>query len=279
MKCKLCKRNSPIRNSIFCDKCDLAQFQIETILSLYLNNESPPQWVTDGLIEIASWAYIGHPHGSGYFNTANEIVEIFAIERAETISIDELSEINYTNLPTNTVLNILKHALIIDYDTKQIFPGPISKKLLKIRWDGYEMGSQEVKMKIKEIHGIISVSLTKSLLIANRIKPQRALGLLKLMSKIILDSSASEKISPFITDYDMDIALNKLPTRQQNKIKRQISGLSDGETKIITDKDIEGHMPLKSSVLVYLENMRERYRERERTERGYTISQQTSLLH
>jgi hypothetical protein len=268
MRCELCKRNSPLRTTKLCDACDLSIFQINTILSLYLESESPPQWLTNGLIEIASWAYIGNPHGSGYFNTANECVEIFAIDRHETIPISDLEEINYTNLPANKVLQILKNALIIDYNTENILPGPISKKLIQIRWDGYEMNSPEVKSKIKEIQGIIAVAVTKSLL-QNAHKPQKALGLFKLMAKIILDSNISGNISPYISDYDLDIALNKIPSRQQNKIVRQIVGLGDGETKIITDKDIEGKMPLKEDVKVYLENMRERYRERERSDRGY----------
>jgi len=255
MKCELCKRNSPFKTTKLCDNCDLSIYQIDTILALYLENQSPPQWLIDGLIEIASWAYVGNPHGSGYFNTANEIVEIFAIERQKTIAISELEEINYTNLPSNMVLQILKNALIIDYDMENIIPGPISKKLIQIRWEGYEMNSPEVKLKIKEIQGIIAVAITKSL-IHNSHKPQKALGLFKLMSKIILDSDSSGIISPDISDYDLEIALNKLPSRQQNKIVRQIVGLSDGETKIITDKDIEGKMPLKENVKIYLENMR-----------------------
>ena len=268
MKCELCKRNSRLKTTKLCDNCDLSIFQINTILSLYLENQSPPQWLIAGLIEIASWAYIGNPHGSGYFNTANEIVEIFAIDRHETIAISDLDEINYTNLPANKVLQILKNALVIDYDTQEIVPGPISKKLIQIRWEGYEMNSPEVKLKIKEIQGIIAVAITKSLM-QNSHKPQKALGLFKLMSKLILDSEISGNISPDISDYDLDIALNKLPSRQQSKIVRQIVGLSDGETKIVTDKDIEGKMPLKENVKIYLENMRERYRERERTDRGH----------
>lgn len=277
MHCELCKRQSRLKNTKLCDNCELALFQIDTILSLYLENESPPPWLLNGLIQIASWIYFNNPHGSGFFNTANEIVEIFAIDRNETLPIDELSEINYTNLPAKTVLDTLKKALIIDYDTKNIYPGAISKKLIKIRWEGYEMNSQEVKMKINEIHGIIAVAVTKSLVVSNKHKPQRALGLFKLMSKLIFESFDTGEINPYISEYDLDLAFNKLPTRQKNKIKRELCGFSDGETKIINDKDIEGNMPLKDSVITYIENMRERYRERERTERGYTITQQTNL--
>jgi len=268
MKCELCKRNSPNRTTKLCDNCDLTIFQMNNILSIYLANDSPPKWLTDGLIEISSWVYAGNPHGSGYFNTANEIFEIFAIEREEAIPIKELSEVNYTNLPEKTVLNALKNALIINYDTEIITPGPLAKKLIQLRWEGYELESQEINQKLKEAQGIIAMSITKSS-ISNAHKPQKALGILKLMSKIILDNYTAEKIEPTISDYDMEIAFNKMPIRQQKKILRQIYGLSDGETKIITDKDIEGNMPLKETVLVYLENMRERYRERDRSDRGY----------
>lgn len=268
MKCELCKRNSPLRTTKLCDLCDLTIFQMDNILSLYLSNETPPKWVTDGLIEIASWIYTGNPQGSGYFNTANELFEVFAIEREESIPIKELCEVNYTNLPENTILKILKGALIIDYNTELITPGPLAKKMIQLRWEGYELNSQEILQKVKESQGIIAIAITKSSLY-NSHKPQKALGILKLMSKIILDNYSVEKIEPTLSDYDMEIAFNKMPIRQQKKLLRQIYGFSDGETKIITDKDVEGNMPLKGTVLLYLVNMRERYRERERSDRGY----------
>ena len=268
MICELCKRNSFLRPTKLCDLCDLTIFQIDNILSLYLAKESPPIWLTDGLIEIASWIYTGNPQGSGYFNTANELFEVFAIKREEIIPIKELREFNYTNIPEKTILNALKDARIIDYNTEVITPGLLTKKLIQLRWEGYELDSHEVSQKLKEAQGIIAMAITRSSLGSHK-KPQKALGIMRLMSKIILDNFTAEKIESTISDYDIEIAFNKMPIRQQKKILRQIYGLSDGDTKIIKDTDIEGNMPLKASVLLYLENMRERYRERDRSDRGY----------
>jgi hypothetical protein len=266
--CKMC--GSALNNggsSPLCDTCELTLFQIDTIISEYLLN--PPSWLVEGVTEISSWVYNGNPRGAGYFNTANEIVEVFAIERKEEFPLEELKEMIYTNLPEKQVLKILKEALIIDYDTESIYPGPLSKKLMDIRWEGYEMDSLEVRKKIKEMHGIISVSITKGLLSRDKFKPQKALSPFKLVSRIILESNENNGIARDISEYDIDMAFLKLSQRQKNKIRREMCGFSDGETKIIKDKDIKGDMPLKDAVIIYSENMRERFRERNRDERIY----------
>ena len=77
-------------------------------------------------------------------------------------------------------------------------------------------------------------------------------------------------IDPIISEYDLDVTLNKLAPRQRAKIRRAMLGFFDGDTKIITDKDIEGQMPLNPITIIYAQNMRERYRERERSERSYS---------
>jgi hypothetical protein len=131
------------------------------------------------------------------------------------------------------------------------------------------MDSLEVRKKIKEMHGIISVSITKGLLSRDKFKPQKALSPFKLVSRIILESNENNGIARDISEYDIDMAFLKLSQRQKNKIRREMCGFSDGETKIIKDKDIKGDMPLKDAVIIYSENMRERFRERNRDERIY----------
>jgi hypothetical protein len=113
------------------------------------------------------------------------------------------------------------------------------------------------------------VSITKGLLSRDKFKPQKALSPFKLVSRIILESNENNGIARDISEYDIDMAFLKLSQRQKNKIRREMCGFSDGETKIIKDKDIKGDMPLKDAVIIYSENMRERFRERNRDERIY----------
>ena len=269
--CSLCKRPKENDGNSHCKKCELSLFQINTIIDDYINNPNPPQWLIDGAGEIFSWSYSNNPLQTGFFNTANEIASIFAIDRIEKIPMNDLKEINYTNLPREKVLKILKNAFLIDYDQNFLYPGPIARKLIEIRWEGYEMNSPQVKQKLKEMHGIISVAITKSLLLQPRGKPRHALAIFQLVSHIMQLNGIGGPIEPNITEYDLDIAFNTLVARQQDKIKRTMTGFTDGEPKIITDKDVEGKMPLNAISLTYIEKMRERYRERERSDRVVLI--------
>lgn len=271
VKCKLCQRQKQKDGNIYCEKCEISLFQIRSILREYMSNSNPPLWMTEGLGELFSWIFNGNPSGSGFFNTANEIMEIFAIDRADKIPRDDLSEINWTNLPEERILKILEDAFIITYDPKFLYPGPLSQKLIDVRWEGYEMNTPEIKQKLKEIHGIIAVAITYGLLNGeNNRKPKYALAIFYLLSHIMTVNGIDGDIEPIISEYDLDIALNKLAPRQRAKIRRTMLGLIDGDTKIITDKDIEGRMQLNPITIAYIQNMRERYRERERSERSYS---------
>jgi len=269
--CKLCKRPKKSDGKPHCKKCDLSLFQIDTIIDEYINNPNPPQWLIDGAGEIFSWSYSNNPLQSGFFSTANEIASIFAIDRIEKIPINDLKEINYTNLPRDKILKILKNAFLIDYDQNFIYPGPIAQKLIEIRWEGYEMNSPMVKQKLKEMHGIISVAITKSLLLEPKGKPRNALAIFQLISHIMQFNGVGGQINQNLTEYDLDISFNTIVRRQQDKIKRTMTGFTDGEPKIITDKDIEGKMPLNPVSIAYIEKMRERYIERERNDRTVLI--------
>lgn len=268
--CKLCGTHSVKGNFGYCERCELTIFQIDTILNQYLYNEINPEWLIDGMIEIASWAYNGNPRTAAYFNTANEIVFIFAVEKEDSIPIDELTEINFTTLPNNKVIELLEDALILKKEGSTLYPGPISTKLMEIRWDGYEMNSPQIKKALQETHAIISISLTKSLIKNHEIKPKRALTLLHLISDIILKNDVSSKIVPKIQDMDLEFAMSGLSTHTKSKLKWDLVGFNDGEIKIISDIDYDGNMPLKPVTLNYAENIRERFRARVREERMYS---------
>jgi len=233
VKCRLCQRQKQNNGNIYCEKCNISLFQIKSILDEYIFNSNPPLWMTEGLGELFSWIYSGNPSGSGFFNTANEIVEIFAIDRVDKIPRSDLSEINYTNLPEERILKILKDALIITYDPKFLYPGPLSQKLIDVRWEGYEMDTPEIKQKLKEIHGIIAIAITNGLLIGEHSrKPQYALAVFQLLSHIMTVNGINGDIDPIISEYDLDVTLNKLAPRQRAKIRRAMLGFFDGDTKL-----------------------------------------------
>lgn len=268
--CNLCGNYVGEGRLGFCKKCELTIFQIDSIINEYLYNVSPPEWIIDGMIEIASWAYHSNPRTVAYFNTANELVFIFAIERQNSISIDELTEVNYTMLPNNKIIKLLEDALIIQKELSILYPGPISTKLMDKRWEGYDLNTPEIKRALKETKAIVSIALTKSLVKNGDIKPRRALSLLHLISDLILKTDYNEDIKKEIEDIDLEFSMYELSPHTKSKLKWDMFGFNDGEVKIISDVDVEGKMPLKPSTVIYAENMRERYRQRAREEREYS---------
>lgn len=233
------------------------------ILETYIHENPPPYWLVDAVKELA-WIFREYPVTQAYFNTAMELTEMFTIDRMDHVSIEEIDEINYTNLPREKILTILEEALLIERKEDNVSPGPLVKKLMMIKWEGYEMNTPEVEGKLREIHGILTVALTRSMIRDRTYLPRRALAVFYLLSnKLIADGDV--EITPFLEEYSIDIAMAKLTHRQRNRLLRVMSGFLDGETKIISDRpEGDGAPPLKDIMVVYLNKMRERWRTRDR---------------
>jgi hypothetical protein len=254
-----------------CINCQLAVFQLETILNIYLTSSQPPDWIIDGLVEIASWIYEGSTRGAVFYNVASEVAEQFVIECDNRIPIDDIKEANYSAVPVNKILEVLSNAQIITYNSEYVMPGPLVERLRNLKLEGYAMGSAAIRRKLKEMHGVIAASIAFTTLKEQNYRPQKALAILKLISQLITGADPTGDIEHVLTEYDFDVAFRKLTNHQQNKTKRQMSGFDDGEAKIIEDIDSDSNMPLKECVIAYAENIRERFRERERDERYYTL--------
>ncbi len=262
MNCQICGVELEDLSSKLCKKCDLSMFQILDIIETYVNEKNPPEWLTNAVQELA-WIYQAYPRTAGYFNTAVEVLEAFTIFRVKEIALGEIKEINFTSLTTNRVLSFLEEALLIERDSDVILPGKLSKRLQEIRLEGYKMDTPEMEKKILEVHGILTVALTRSLIKTGVFLPRAALAIFDMLSDHILTSSDKE-IDPILSNFSIDWAITKLPVRQRLRLIRTMSGFIDGKTKIISDNTEEGEKPLKPVMIKYMEQMRERYRERAR---------------
>jgi hypothetical protein len=245
-----------------CNRCDLSLFQMDVILNSYLSNDDVPNWIVNGVIELGSWVYNRNVRGSGYFNAADEIISIFAIDRDEMILLNELNEIKISNLPDKRILEILRNSFIILYDNEYIYPGELTTKLINLRWQGLELNCSDFKKCLSEMRGVISVAITKNLLTKGSFVPQKAFAVFKLLSQIVLCNENKECIDPHVQDYDLDIAFVKLPDRLKYRLVREICGFRDGESKIVDDVDFNKNISLKPEVINYAEHIRERYRDR-----------------
>ena len=256
-------------NKNLCDKHSLTMFQVVTSLEEFIKNNPPPKWLTDGLQEMG-WIYQQYPRTFGYFNTAEEVVQTFVVEQVPKIHVDEIKEINYTALPNERVLNMLERAWIAERDGRYIRPGKLTRRLQETRLGGYDLNTPEIKEKIKEFRGILTLALTKSLLEnleEEGFMPRQIIAVLDLLSTQMLASG--EEIDRNVPSIRVDSALYYISPRQRYRTVRIMSGFRDGETKILTDVDERGDMIIKESMVPYLTEMRERWRTRERElERG-----------
>lgn len=258
--CTYCNREAK-GDSELCELHEFSLFQIAEVLTEFMNNENPPEWLLYGLRELA-WIFYGHPRTAAYVNVAIEIADRFAIERLSYISPADLTEVNFTRLPPRRIIALLEDALIIKRENMLIYPGPLSLRLRSVRDLGYPLNSPEQREKALEYQGVLAISLLRSLLLEGEYIPRGALSIMTLLS---IHALFTEEITPVISDLTWDLAFKQIPSRQENKMKRIMAGLLDGATKLIHNINDEGKPELKIEVVSYLDNMRERFRERERT--------------
>ncbi len=239
-------------------------FQITNILETYISENPPPDWLLKGVRELA-WIFKEYPYTSAYFNTASEVAEIFIIDRAETITSDDIGEVNFTRLATPKVLTLLEDALIIRRENGNIYPGALVEKLRQVRWEGYKMDTPQIEDKLLELHGILTVTLIQAMITERTYMPHRALGVFSILSQNILNSG-DDDIQRYISKYHVELAYAtaKVGNRQQRRINRMMLGFSDGKTKLISDITHDGQMEFKDSMVNYMSIMRTRYRERAR---------------
>lgn len=257
--CIYCKKEAS-RSSELCEYHEFALFQVAEILTNFIQSSEPPDWLLAGLRELA-WIFYGHPRTAAFVNAAIEIADRFAIERVPKLTISDVKEVNYTRFTQNRVIGLLEEALIVEREGEILRPGPLTKRLMTVRDLGYPLNSSEQKQRALEYQGILAISLLRSMLRDGTYVPRGALAVMTLLS---VHALASRDIGPEISDLTWDIAFRAVPTRQENKLKRIMAGLLDGVTKTIHNINDEGRPELKDFMVKYLQNMRERFRERSR---------------
>ncbi len=268
-QCDLCKMSMgqfgeyADSSSNICEKCQLSIFQILDIVETYVYDDVPPNWIMSIVREFA-WIYQKNPRTMGYFNTVLEVVEEFLFESRPKISTTELRELAASQIPDNKILKLLTEAMVIDVNDGYVYPGNLVKKLQQIRWEGYKLSSRQLESKFLELHGIITIAITRSMIINKEQVPRQVLALFSLLSNQIL-LSGDAMIDPIVSDYSYEGNVTMfLQGRQGVKMKRHLAGFADGQTKLIDDIDDDGELHLKDSTVVYLNEMRTRWRERER---------------
>lgn len=251
-----------VRSPGTCSVCRTSIFQVKEFLSSYLESETQPEWLANAIREF-SWILLEHPQTAAFFNVAEEVLHIFILDHQDKLHVEELKEVNFTNLPRDLVVEVLRKGHIVEVEGDYLVPGRLAKNLINTKWAGYAFSDQDFENKIIEFRGVLTMAITWSLLQDEKYIPRRVMGILAVFSKLIL----CEEDPKVIDDITFQSAMSRLTSRQQRRIRSYMTGFRDGKTKIIDDVDVNGALILKPVMVEYIVRTRERIRERERGDR------------
>jgi hypothetical protein len=247
-----------------CKKCQLSIFQITDILETYLKEDAPPKWIINIVKELA-WIYKKNPRTMGYFNTAEEISKVFLFDSVTKISNEELKELNYSTLPNNKILSLLKEGLIVELNDEYILPGPLVKKLQQVKWEEVAISAPRLQSKLLELNGIVTIAITRAMITTKEQIPRQSLSIFHLLSNQILLSDDDEDVENIIPEYSFEGTMFSLLNNMQvDRVLRTMTGFGDGSTKLIEDIDDHNEIHLNKTTTIYLNQMRERWRTRVR---------------
>lgn len=247
-----------------CRKCEISIFQITNILDTYLKEDTPPKWIVNIVKELA-WIYTKNPRTRGYFNTAEEITKVFLFDSVVQISNENLKELNYSTLSNNKILSLLKEGLVVETNEEYVSPGPLVKKLQQVRWEEVAISAPRLQNKLLELNGILAIALTRAMLTSKEQIPRQALSIFHLLSNQILLSDDDDDVENVIPEYSFNATMFSLLNNMQvDRVLRTMTGFGDGSTKLIEDIDDNNEIHLNKATTIYLTQMRERWRTRER---------------
>ena len=252
-------------HSEFCLKCDLALFQIEEALDMYIRR-NPPGWIRKALTHVG-WIFESYPRTAAYLNLATELMFGFVIEGENSLDEDELTELRYMRISPNAARRVLEAAFVIEKGTGPLLPGPLVMEITNILLVDFRLTSPDFTSKVKEVRGVLAVALTLALIEEGNFTPQRPLSLFRIFAQNIINSGLddSSAISEEISARSFDDACIKLTPRQRTRLKWHMAGFSTGSPSVIERIDDDMSMVFDSDILIYMDRMRERYRERLRS--------------
>lgn len=265
-KCELCNTqfnyDGSWENQNLCINCEIALFQLEESVQLYVKGEAPG-WLRKAMIHFG-WIFESYPLTAAYLNLGTEILFDFVIGKETSLSDEDLEENHYLAATIDEVKDVLSDAFMIEIQNDLILPGKLTKEIDKIRLEQYNLNTDEFQEKVQEVRGVLSVALTLAIINSGKYRPQRPLALFRILGQNIINSgldqnTAIKKKMGETSFLDGCLAIND---RQKRRIIWHMSGFSTGHTRIIEDIDDDMNLVFDSDILIYMDRMRERYRER-----------------
>jgi hypothetical protein len=242
----------------------LAFFQVEEILDIYLKGDAP-DWIRNAVTQLG-WLFESYPRTAVFLNVATELMFDFVIDNEIQLEEHDLKEFNFTGASPNKVLKVLREALIINTANGKIYPGALIEEITKLRLTKLKLKSHEFQEKVREVRGVLSVALTLGIIKVGQIRPKKPLAVFRILAQNIINSGlSSDMINKTLSDIGFENACISITPRQRRRMKWHLSGFSTGHPYIIEDIDDDMNMVFDEDIVFYMENIRERYRERQRS--------------
>jgi len=277
IRCRLCHDIIEVDTaSKICELCRITIFQTEEITEAYSTGQVEDQ-IRNFIPEI-EFTFERDRMVSRYFNTAWEIIHKSFTDYVGTlIPQREIEELKGRNLDEiRKIFDVLKFAKVAHLEGELVKLDSMAERIVGILPTGEPLSSPIVKGVFREMRGSICTALAQPLLDPDR-SPRRPRNFLVNFNHL---SNILSRYEPFGPDNDsiskvvdseeffIPIVGKRYPLqigqKQMIKIQQDHFGWR-GEPKIIEAfKSPPYKYVLKDVTLVYLERMRERWRERPR---------------
>lgn len=268
-KCDLCgtkfKYDGSWRSPKHCFKCDLALFQLEESVDIYLQG-NPPGWLRKAMIHFG-WIFESYPLTAAYLNLATEIIFDFVIGNEGHLTNQDLEEIHYMAATVDEVKVVLESAALIIVDGNKIRPGRLTEEIDRIRIAQYRLNTTEFQEKVQEVRGVLSVALTLAIVKSGDYRPQRPLALFRILGQNIINSGLEDtrSINRKMSEISFEDACLAINDKQKRRILWHMSGFSTGHTRVIEEIEKNGSsidLVFDSEMMVFMDRIRQRYRKR-----------------
>lgn len=280
MACKLCGQSCP---GDLCQECDLLYLGTRTIYQMYRSGNIE-DWAKDFVREL-DFTFKRDNRSNRYFEVANEVMLLTIGRDTSRIPINELRALrDRPQEEIRELLEVLARAGIARLMGDEIVLDDLGLKLRQLLPAGVTLISEEFRAPAEEARGAICVALAMTLIEStvegdNSRRPRTYLLWMKRLSRhcarFLPISDPIDKSMWGVEFFEGGQRAGqyavRISPRQREREFADVVGLGGAPAKIV--ERIEEKRPgkfdifLKDSVVVYLERLRERYREREREAR------------
>jgi hypothetical protein len=178
----------------------------------------------------------------------------------------ELSEPNFSIIPTPKVVSILEESGLVIKKGDKLYAGELLTKLARLRLSGYALSSEEFQKQLRIVYAILTLKLTRTLLNHEEYIPQIVTGIFRAISAHIIMHIDSDTIPRRISQSSWRSGFKHITPREVYHMEWDLLGLTPNTSpRIFSDYDSNKEQFIsKECMTYYYEYMRDRIRERDR---------------